>query len=170
MAKSQVKVDLSGLQKDLEKYFNKTLSHTAGLIADELTETAGFSIQEFYRDYSPMYYRRNYYNFQENSFRRYYSNPHNKNYTGGVELTPERMDAIYEDPVGEVFDTVYAGFHGVAAGFENPKSFTVTPVMKPSPMEIILHKRDEIVANIGKYVEKGQNAAAREKYAVLSTR
>lgn len=170
MAKSNVSVDLSALENDLIKYFHKTLSHTAGIIADELTETAAFSIDAFYKDYSPRYYHRHYYNFENRSFRRYYSNPHGKNYSGGVEFTPDMMDDIYKDPVGEVFDMVYAGFHGVSSGYENPNTFTVTPVMKPSPMEIILRKRDEIVKDINKYVQKGQEAAAKEKYAVINVR
>lgn len=170
MAKSKVSVDLNALESDLVKYFHKTLSYTASLIADELTETAAFSIDAFYNDYSPRYYHRHYYNFKNKSFRRYYSNPHGKTYAGGVELTPEMMDSIYQDPVGEVFDMVYSGFHGVSSGYEKPYSFTATPVMKPSPMEIILQKKEEIVKGINKYVQKGQDAASKEKYAVINVR
>lgn len=170
MAKSKIQVDVSGLEKDLTKYFHKTLSHTTGLIADELTETAAYSIEAFYADYAPIHYRRHYFNFQNNSFRRYYSNPHNKNYAGGVELTPDMMRDIYQDPTEEVFDSVYAGFHGVSSAFVAPYTFTATPVMKPSPMGIILNKREEIVKNIDKYVKKGQDAASKEKYSVINAR
>ena len=164
------KIDLSGLERDLKKYFYKTLSHTASIIADELTEEARFSIDMFYKDYRPLYYHRHYYNFQKNSFKRYYSNPHGKNYAGGVDLTPDRMDDIYRDPVNEVFDMVYAGFHGPSSAFVSPKTFTVTPIMTPSPMDIILKKQEKIAEQIEDYVIKGQNAAAKEKYAVLKTR
>lgn len=152
----------NNLAKQLEQYAIQVCVKAAGLIRDELTETASNAIQAFYADYQPIYYKRHYDNFQKRSFRKYYSNPHNKIITGGVELTPNLMNDYYQDPVQEVFDMVYAGFHGPASaipigystsnyvGFSN--HFTPVPQMKPSPMEMILERKEDIVNNINDYI------------------
>ena len=146
------------LPKEIIEYAQKATAKTAQLIADKMTETAKYAINKFYDDYTPMYYNRHYFNFKNNSFRRYYKNQHSKTFIGGVELTPERMQDVYQDPVREVFDSVYAGFHGVSSMFENPKSFTVTPRMKPSPMEILKKKQENIKKNLDDYINKAQKS------------
>ena len=116
-------VNISGLKDYLERYAKEVGHLTAADIRDELTDTAFYAIVRFYEDYSPTSYKRHYYNFLEKSFRKYYSNAHGTIYRGGVELTPQLMDNIYQSSSGysdsqiteQVFDTVYAGFHGVAS-------------------------------------------------------
>lgn len=140
----------------LKIYAQNVTAKAAQLIADDMRESARYAIDEFYNDYSPKYYHRHYFNFKENSYKRYYKNQHNKIFIGGIEFTPERMKDIYQDPTQEVFDTVYAGFHGVSSMFISPNSFTVTPRMNPSPIQIIKKKRDNITHNIDKYINKAQ--------------
>lgn len=142
------------IEKELKQYTNQILANTAGQIRDELTEETLCSIEDFYNDYTPLYYKRHYYNFYNNSFTKYYSNAHGTIFRGGVQLTPELLDDIYQDSTEEVFDSVFAGFHGVSSMFFNPKSFSVTPRMTPSPMERILNKRSYIIDNINDYVKR----------------
>ena len=160
-------VDISSLKDYLEKYTKEVSRITAGTIRDELTETAFYAIVQFYEDYSPKHYKRHYYNFLEKSFRKYYSNAHGNVYRGGVEFTPQLMDDIYQSSKGyssaevteQVFDTVYAGFHGVSSTQIYPQGFAprfIPHVMSPSPMEIILDRRDEIVDNLQDYILKAQ--------------
>lgn len=153
------------VEKDTRKYVGKILSATAGKIRDDLTEEAFNSIAYFYTSYSPKYYHRHYYNFMERSFEKYYSNPHNVIYRGGVRLTPEKLEELYTDPAPQVFDVVFAGFHGVQSaidfGYDARPEATV-PNMSPSPMERILAKRDYIADHIDKYIEYGK-AQARKK-------
>lgn len=157
MAKNKIHIEgLNKLEEKAKKYVQNICRITAGTIRDELTKETASAIAAFYADYTPKYYRRHFYNFQNNSFRKYYSNKHGSVYYGGVKLTPSRMADIYQNPTEEVFDFVYHGFHGVSSGFVSPKTFSVTPVMKPSPLELIYKKKDYIVNNIDKYIKNAQ--------------
>ena len=158
------------IEKDLKKYVGKIMSSAAGKIRDDLTQEAFNAIAYFYTSWSPEYYHRHYYNFMEKSFEKYYSNPHGTIYAGGVKLTPEKMDDIYQDPTQEVFDSVYAGFHGVSSMFVNPYAFYVTPTMKPSPMERILSKRDYIADHINEYIDYGKSRARSQSYSYIEVR
>lgn len=148
------------LPEELIEYSKKVCAKTAQLIADEMKETAQFAITEFYNNYTPKYYRRHNdrepYNFPKLSYQRVYDNRHSKKFIGGIELTPERMKDIYQDSTQEVFDSVYAGFHGVSSMFVSPKSFSVTPVMTPSPMMIIREKHEKIKNNLDEYLKNAQ--------------
>lgn len=152
MAKKSV--SWNDVKDEIRQYCKKVLSNVAGQIRDELTQEAQYAIEDFYNDYNPLYYHRHYWNFYNNSFKKYYSNPHGVIFRGGVELTPQDMSDIYQDPIQEVFDSVYAGFHGVSSMFVSPKSFSITPCMSPSPMKRLLDKRDQIIADIDDYVER----------------
>lgn len=147
------------VEKEARRYVGKVLSSAAGKIRDDLTQEAFDSIAYFYTSWSPKYYHRHYYNFMEQSFEKYYSNPHGTIYRGGVKLTPESMDDIYQDPTQEVFDAVYHGFHGVSSMFVDPRTFSVTPVMEPSPLERILARRDYIAEHIDEYIDYGRKKA-----------
>ena len=170
MARNNTQSVLNALKKDITRYVGSVMSGTAGKIRDDLTEEAALSISDFYADYTPVYYQRHYYNFTKNSFEKYYVNAHGTIYHGGVRLTPDAMDDIYQDPVVEVFDSVYAGFHGVSSMFVSPRTFTVTPVMSPSPMERLYQKREDIVNNIEKYIEYGKKKAKKQSYSIISVR
>ena len=158
------------IKSDLKKYLGAYLSGTAGKIRDELTQEAHDAIELFYASYTPVSYRRHYYNFRTKSFEKYYSNAHGTVFRGGVTLTPDKMDDIYQDPTLEVFDSVYAGFHGVAAMFVSPKSFFVTPHMDPSPIEMIYAKQRYISRHIEEYTKAGLAKAKKQKYSVIEVR
>lgn len=158
------KIDLSELEAYIKDYANNVARNVAGQIRDDLFDEAKLAIEAFYNSYSPKYYRRHYYNFYNKSFKKYYSNAHCTIYRGGVELTPELMDDIYQDPVQEVFDTVFiAGLHGPAGAItfgydqisEEPKFFT--PVRSNagtvSPYKRIMDKRDYIIDHIQDYID-----------------
>lgn len=170
MAKKQKEKSWAEIEQEARKYVAKVLSSAAGRIRDDLTKEAFNAIAYFYTSYSPKYYNRHYYNFMENSFEKYYSNPHNKIFRGGVRLTPKKLDDLYQDPTQEVFDTVYAGFHGPASAmtfgylssYESPMEFSPTPRMEPSPLERILSMRDFIVRHIDVYIEYGKAKANKK--------
>lgn len=152
-------IDISSLSAYLEQYTKNILRITAASIRDELAETASSSLVAFYEHYTPRYYKRHYYNFLEYSYKKYYSNPHGTVYRGGIELTPDVMKNIYTIDTEQVFDTVFAGFHGVASTHMYPEGTAhqfVPPRMSPSPMEIILNKQKNIKNNIQQYILKAQ--------------
>lgn len=151
------------IEKMINDYGKKVCSKMAGLIRDELTETAQNAIAAFYNDYDPKYYSRHYTNFQKRSFRKYYSNPHNKIFTGGVELTPGLLEEYYQEDADVVFDSVYAGFHGPMGYDVNPSKKQILPHrMQPSPMDMILDKREEILDNVDYYRDKAISMILKE--------
>lgn len=169
--------NVSNIVKDFEsrlkRYVSQIVINMANDIADDLTLEAKNSIVDFYNHYNPSYYTRT--GSMKYSYKRYYRN-HSSHITAGVELLSSEIPDVYSDPVSEVLDRVYAGFHGYAGVFDNrvyrvvnnktnkltgqTKQHTrlVPPRMIPSPMDRILKKRDEIVKNASIYQ---QNAVSR---------
>lgn len=127
----------------------------AGRMRDELTKEAALAIETFYADYKPKYYNRHYRNFRKNSYTKYYSKS-GKWYYGGVRLTPEAMQDIYRSATPqEVFDTVYAGFHGAASAIDfgyDARPEASVPRMWPSPRQMLLNKRDELFKHRQQYI------------------
>lgn len=154
----KTKIKIEGLEEAILAQAQEKCRKAAAKIRDELYEEGKLAIEEFYNSYNPIYYRRHYYNFYNKSFKKYYSNAHGNIYIGGIELTPENLDEIYQDPASEVFDTVYAGLHGPAGAItfgysgvnESPRNFSPVP-RSSSPMQRLLDKRDYIVAHIEEY-------------------
>lgn len=168
-SKIKIEFDLGTLKQDLKKYSDSICRNVASEIADELTEDTTFAIGAFYSDYSPDVYVRHYYNFMNKSYRRYYSNPHNKIFRGGVEFTPNQMDNIYQSKrygsnttIEEVFGSV------IEAGSHGPELYTKVPPMKKSPMEMVINDRDNIIDKIDEYIDRAKVKARNEHYTVLS--
>ena len=127
-----VKIENSFIS-DLRNYSKEVCVGCAAYCRDALTDVAKRAIGNFYSDYTPISYKRHYTNFLKNSFRKYYNNPHGKIIRGGVELTPDLVKDVYMGATGaEVFDFVYAGFHGVSSALRGQP-----PAMSPSPMDEI---------------------------------
>ena len=81
--------------------------------------------------------------------------------------SPEMMDDIYKDSKEEVFDMVFAGYHGVASGFNEPYTFTPVHIMKPSPLELIEESRNNIVNHIDAFEKYGYSKASLDSYDTL---
>lgn len=168
----------SNIEQELKKFARRTCTAAAGKARDDLYKEARTAILAFYKHYPhPKYYHRHEWNFKAkedhgegNSFRKFYDDRHKVVY-GGVELTPELLAPVYEacrrnetaSGVQEVFDTVFAGFHGPAGMFYTPQTFSnIPPRMTPSPRQMLLNKRDEIVKNQKKYIAFGKKVAQKE--------
>lgn len=152
------------IEKKLYKHARRACSAAAGKVRDELFEEATNAILDFYAHYAPEYYKRHYWNFKENSFIKYYSDHGGDSVIyGGIELTPQSLESIYQDSTQEVFDTVFAGFHGVAGMFYTPKSFSIIPPrMIPSPRQRLLNKQKAILKKKKYYQSYGRKVASRE--------
>ena len=156
------KIEISSqLISDLKKYTEQVCVGMATFTRDDLTDTALRAMANFYGDYTPRFYKRHYYNFMDNSFEKYYRNPHGSIVRGGVELTYEDMENIYSDPVNEVFDMVYSGFHGPIS-VKNESVPRSTP-----PKEEIETYRDYLVSNINQYRDYGLNRANALSYSTI---
>lgn len=136
------------IYKELEQYGINICRTAAKIVAKELVETAKTAIELFYADYSPIKYKRQYYNFRNNSFKKYYKKIGNNIFTGGIELTPESMDNIYNYPAPAVHRMVFnKGMHG-------PNYNYFVPNMSPTPLEILIQKRDYIYDHGEDYIKK----------------
>lgn len=163
-SKTTVSIDVEALRRDIQRYANNVCRYAASEIADDLTEAAKLAIQAFYDDYTPVKYHRHFWNFRSNAYRRYYSNPHNRIYRGGVELTPSEMADIYQRKYSteEVYGSVMEiGSHG-------PEMYTTVPPMSKSPIQLIIEKRDDMLKNIDLYVDKAKIKAKNDSYSILS--
>lgn len=134
-----VKFTPEGIKKinDVALERKKLLAHK---VSDELYNAATYAIDMFYAHYKPIYYRRHYWNFEKNSFSKYYKNPHNSIIRGGVRLSASNMSDIYQDPKQEVFDFVYQGFHGVASAI-----WGYPERMIPTPLDIIYEEQQKLI-------------------------
>ena len=157
MAKKK-NISWSDVEKDLKKYTHNVLYNAAKKVQEELTDEAMWAIADFYQDYTPKFYKRHYYNFMDNSYEKYYSNAHGNIYRGGVRLTPDNMDELYNYPAKNVFETVYDGWHGL------PNEWSPTEQMTPSPMEKLLERQQKIIENPHKYIEDAKKIANKDSY------
>lgn len=132
-------------------------------IADDLTKEANRAIDEFY-SWSPRRYKRQEAIRKINKPKRYYRNPHNTIYRGGVELPASTggsyhanylpgHPAVSDEYIADLF---YAGRHGATECFPRwvlNHIRNMPPTMSPSPIEMIETKYNEISNNLANYFE-----------------
>ena len=105
MSKNKITIN-SNLIQDLKTYSTTVCVSLATQVRDVMYDEAKTAIALFYASYDPIYYNRRYYNFENNSFKKYYSNPHGSIVRGGVELTPNNLDDIYRADASYIFKLV----------------------------------------------------------------
>lgn len=152
------------IEKQLYKHVRRACSAGAAKVRDELYEEAKTAILDFYVHYEPKYYKRYEWNFKKNSFKKSYSD-HGGNSViyGGIELTPQFLKDLYDDPVQEVFETVFSGYHGIAGRYHVPSGISlIPPRMIPSPKQRLLDKKKKILKNQKHYIAYAKKVAARE--------
>lgn len=166
MARNKIEIK-DDLIRDLKNYSSAVCVSLASKVRDEMYKEAQMAIEEFYNDYDPLYYNRHYYNFRKNSFKKYYKNPHNSIIYGGIELTPSELDDIYRADTDYVFNLVYLGYHG-NVNMLPYNIFNIPPTMEPTPLEILLDKRDFLVKHIDNYKKEAINKANNGSYNTLT--
>ena len=157
---------LEDLAKDLEAYANNVARFTAQAVADELTKTTYDAIAYFYVSWTPEYYTRHVDNLLFHSYKRFTHNNRNRTFSGGVELSSEFMEDIYNGSPSLIFDIVYKGYHGLDT-FSDIRPAQPWAITTPSPAQIILAKRDDIYKKPGEYISQGIKKANKQKYLVL---
>ena len=168
-----MKIDLnySGILKDImhdvDNFANATISDMAMTVRDELTEAAHNAMINFYKHYTPMFYERNgdfngNKGFLNTGYKPYYINKHRSTARGGVEI-PGDVKGYYRYDINKISDFVWAGFHGPPIGHN-----VNTPVMSPSPMEMVLKRRQEIIDNELPWIKaKAIAKAKKRKYTYI---
>ena len=165
MVNNKVTIEKDLIQ-DLRKYASSICTSLASQVRDEMHKEAQYAIEEFYNHYDPLYYNRHYYNFKKNSFEKYYKNPHNSIVRGGIVLTPYALDDLYRADKEYVFNLVYLGFHGNVKMLPH-EIHNTPPVMNPSPLDMLIDKRDFLVDNIEDFKDVAINKAQKQQYAFL---
>lgn len=148
-------IDLRKSLDNLRTYSQNVCRIAAGEIRDELTKEAASAIAYFYYENypDPKVYERHF-QFEKKSFEKYYAKS-GKYYYGGVRLTPEKMDSVYDQSVDTVFNSVfYLGMHGPIRAYM--RAGNQLPLMRPTPLEWIQKKRDKIIANPQEYIERAK--------------
>ena len=119
-----IKINMSDFES---KIFNdlksdmKLMSHTissdlAHQISDKMADEYQYVIDRFYSEYDPEHYVRHADRGMKpgllKTFRKYYKNPHNTIYYGGIEITSDGMYDDYRDSKDDVLASFLSGYHG----------------------------------------------------------
>lgn len=128
----EINMDLSSFKSQISRDLNsdmKLMSHTissslAHKISDEMAQEYQYVIDRFYSEYNPKRYVRHSKRGMEpglnKTFKKYYKNPHNAIYYGGIEITSDDMYDDYRDPKEKVLSSFLNGYHGrPSAGIES---------------------------------------------------
>ena len=145
---AKINIILTDLAREIEQFSQDIARELAIDAREQLAKEANLAINKFYGHYTPEYYHRHR-PIQGNikkSFHKYYANAHYYVYSGGIEISSDWMNDIYRADKDYVFNLIYAGYHGNVAMFPFQVNL-VPPVMSPSPLDLILNKRDELINN-----------------------
>ena len=163
--KNSILIDIA---KEINEYSRDIAKQMAIYTRDELMKEAQRAIKIFYNHYSPIYYYRHKpigYNINK-SFRKYYANDHNIVYKGGIELSSNWMNDIYRADKDYVFNLVFSGYHGNVTMLPFP-IFHTPPIMSPSPLDIILIKRDKLRKDAQKNANKIAHSLHKSSYKYI---
>lgn len=156
---------IDNIEKSVKEAAIKAGAAAAKKIADDLTRYSKEVVMvKFYSHYVPERYKRTA-SLLNNSIKRYYKNPHNTIFTGGIRFVPDygqSYPSMFYSRNGKVmsaeaiFDlAVNKGKHGnmeALVGVITNRPFTIPPIMNPTPRELIEKKRDEIARRINDYI------------------
>ena len=178
----QLEDEIKNLQRDIGNYFSRETSR-------RLSDIATQSIKQFYDDYPESkfktdkfghpYYKRHY-QFKKNAFKPYRnSNTKNNKYYGGIRLTPELFNDVYEIDKYKVFgmvmgcviddsdmdnpdidfDSAYAlgGYHGPFSILNNDP-----PPTRPDPIAQILSGLDELYENQDSIINEAYSQSVKK--------
>lgn len=125
MGVTNFKLDfMNALESDVQMLSHALSSNLAHKISDEMAQEYQYVIERFYSEYDPEYYVRHSDKGMmpglNKTFKKYYKNPHNTIYYGGIEITSENMYDDYRDSKEKVLSSFLDGYHGrPSAGIES---------------------------------------------------
>ena len=140
------KIDfINALKNDVNMLSHALSSGLADKISDEMAEEYQYVIERFYDEYDPERYvrhsKRGMIPGLNKTFKKYYKNPHNTIYYGGIEITSENMYNDYRDSKEKVLSSFLNGYHGrPSAGVESSLL----------PYKHMLKYRDQLINELGR--------------------
>lgn len=156
------------LKNECRKYLTTFAIEYCSKAADELTNTAKYAIEEFYRDYNPNWYDRTN-NLKDNSYKRYYKN-HGKRVIGGVYIGSDYMDNYYKktknglierDPFLVASTAWESGLHGIYGWHTEDGKNGVVPID-------IVNKKMKDKKFLENLEESAYKKAMSQNYEILS--
>lgn len=114
---TKIKMDfMDALENDVKMLGHALSSSLAHKISDEMAQEYQYVIDRFYSEYNPEYYKRHSERGMkpglQKTFKKYYKNPHNTIYYGGIEITSDNMYDDYHDSKDDVLGSFLNGYHG----------------------------------------------------------
>lgn len=140
------KIDfMDALKNDVNMLSHALSSSLAHKISDEMAEEYQYVVERFYSEYDPEYYVRHSGRGMRpglnKTFKKYYKNPHNTIYYGGIEITSDNMYNDYHDSKEKVLSSFLDGYHGrPSAGIESSLL----------PYKHMLKFREQLVNELGR--------------------
>lgn len=136
---------INTLEDDVKKLSHALSSNLAHKISDEMAQEYQYVIERFYAEYEPESYERHsergYVSGLTKTFKKYYKNPHNTIYYGGIEIASDNMYDDYHDSPDDVLSSFLDGYHGRAsAGIES----------SILPYKHMLKFRDSLINELGR--------------------
>jgi hypothetical protein len=163
-----MKVDVSGLEKDILRYMKIYSEAYTKEGSKQITKKADMCMAMFYRDYTPKYYDRTY-DLRYNSFVPYYRN-NGKSYYGGVRITSDFMRPYYSGGIMNYTSTdpftvaqlAWHGWHGDPTGYNGH----FVPIRTTSPLEVLTDfvNNESFLSSMRNYADK---KATKQKYNYL---
>lgn len=117
MSVTKFKLDfMNALNSDVKMLSHGLSSNLAHEISDRMAQEYQYVIDRFYSEYNPEHYKRHADRGMKpgliKTFKKYYKNPHNTIYYGGIEITSDNMYDDYRDSKEKVLSSFLDGYHG----------------------------------------------------------
>lgn len=140
------KIDfIDTLKSDVMMLSHALSSGLAHKISDEMVEEYQYIIERFYSEYDPEYYVRHSQRGMapglNRTFKKYYKNPHNTIYYGGIEITSDKMYNDYRDSKEDVLNSFLNGYHG------RPSARVESSLL---PYRHMLKFREQLIGELGR--------------------
>ena len=142
---TKIKMDfMDALESDIKMLSHSLSSNLAHKISDEMAQEYQYVIDRFYSEYNPEHYKRHAERGivpgLNKTFKKYYKNPHNTIYYGGIEITSDRMYDDYHDSKDVVLSSFLNGYHG------RPSVGIESSIL---PYKHMLKFRDQLINELG---------------------
>lgn len=170
MSTNEIKLQfLNAIEKDMKKFAHKFSYSFANNASELIQGEYEYVIMKFYREYKPererdgrIYIRHHERGFKDHglsrTFKRYYKNPHNTIYYGGIEICADKMYDDYSDSKEDVLNSFLDGYHG------HPSSGIYSSI---EPYYHIVKYCDMLYNHPEHLIEVATKDASKESYDVL---
>ena len=161
MAKNKVNIKMDFIDKleaDIKKLSHSVNSSLAHTMSKELEKEYNYVINNFYNEYTPKYYQRHNPGGLYKTYQRYYKNPHNRIYYGGIEITEDKMYDDYHNSRIDVLNSFLNGYHG------HPRLGIYSSI---NTYDHMTRYRDFLSNHVNDYIPDALNEARKQKYHIL---